>query len=75
MRTTITLEEDALAMAKAYAKARALNIGQAVSELIRRGSAEKLPLKKKDGVWVFALPADAPHVSARKVQRLLDESA
>ena len=44
MRTTITLEEDALAMAKAYAKARALNIGQAVSELIRRGSAEKLPL-------------------------------
>jgi hypothetical protein len=75
MRTTITIEDDAFATANAYAKARALKLGQAVSELIRRGSGEKLPLKLKDGVWVFDLPADAPRVTARQVQQLLDESA
>ncbi len=75
MRTTITIEDDAFATANAYAKARALKLGQAVSELIRRGSEEKLPLKRKDGIWVFDLPSDAPRVTARQVQQLLDESA
>jgi hypothetical protein len=45
MRTTITIEDDAFATASTYARARAIKLGQAVSELIRRGSAEKLPLK------------------------------
>lgn len=75
MRTTITIEDDAFATANAYAKARALKLGQAVSELIRRGSAEKLPLRQKDGIWVFDLPAETPRVTARQVQQLLDESA
>lgn len=75
MRTTITIEDDAFATANAYAKARALKLGQAVSELIRRGSAEKLPLRQKDGIWVFDLPGDTPRVTARQVQQLLDESA
>ncbi|MEP7100042.1 MAG: hypothetical protein ABI781_06005 [Burkholderiales bacterium] len=75
MRTTLTLEDDAFATANAYARARALKLGQAVSELIRRGSAEKLPLKQVDGVWVIDLPADAALLTARQVQQLLDESA
>jgi hypothetical protein len=75
MRTTLTLEDDAFATASAYARARALKLGQAVSELIRRGSAEKLPLKQVDGIWVIDLPADAAPLTARRVQQLLDESA
>lgn len=75
MRTTITLEDDAFATARAYAQARALKLGQAVSELIRRGSTERLPLKQKDGVWVFDLPPDTPRVTAQRVQQMLDESA
>ena len=74
MRTTITLEDDAFLTATAYARARALKLGQAVSELIRRGSAEKMPLKQVDGVWVIDLPADAAPLSARQVQQMLDES-
>ena len=74
MRTTLTLEDDAFATATAYARARALKLGQAVSELIRRGSAEKLPLKQVDGVWVIDLPGDAAPLTARQVQQLLDES-
>ena len=75
MRTTITIEDDAFAAASAYARARALKLGQAVSELIRRGSAEKLPIRQKGGVWVFDLPPDTPRVTARQVQQMLDESA
>jgi Tfp pilus assembly protein FimT len=74
MRTTITIEDDAFASAQSYARARALKLGQAVSELIRRGSAEKLPIKQQKGVWVFDLPPDTPRVTARQVQQMLDES-
>ena len=74
MRTTITLEDDAFAAATAYASARALKLGQAVSELIRRGTADKLPMKQTGGVWVFDLPADAVPLTARQVQQMLDES-
>ena len=73
MRTTITLEDDAFAAATAYARARALKLGQAVSELIRRGSADRVPLKQVNGVWVFDLPADAPPLTARQVARMRDE--
>ena len=75
MRITITIEDDAFAIANAYAKARALELGEAVSQLIRRGGAENLRLTRKDGVWVFDLSPDAPRVTARQVQRLLDGSA
>ena len=75
MRTTITLEDDAFAAAQAYAQARALKLGQAVSELIRRGSGERLPVRKESGVWVFDLPADAPRVTARRVKELLEDES
>jgi hypothetical protein len=74
MRTTITIEDDAFVAAQSYARARALKLGQAVSELIRRGSAEKLPLKQVKGVWIFDLPPDTPLVTAQQVQQMLDES-
>jgi len=74
MRTTLTLESDAFAVAKTYADARALKLGQAVSELIRLGSAERLPMRLKDGVWVFELPADTPTVTAAQVKALLEDT-
>ena len=74
MRTTLNLEDDAIATARAYAHARAIKIGQAVSELIRRGSSGKASMKQVEGVWVFDLPADAPKVTALQVKQLLDES-
>ena len=74
MRTTLTLEDDAFAAAQAYARARAIKLGQAISELIRRGSAGKVPMRQMNGVWVFDLPADTPIISAEKVKQLLNES-
>ncbi|MBM3342943.1 MAG: hypothetical protein FJY56_12650 [Betaproteobacteria bacterium] len=75
MRTTIGIEDEAFAAAQSYAKARGLKLGQAVSELILRGSMEKLPLKQKKGVWVFELPPETPRATMRQVQQMLDESA
>jgi len=74
MRTTITIEDDAFAAAQAYARARALKLGPAISELIRRGNEVKLPIKKVKGVWVFELPKDTPKVTSRQIQQLLDET-
>lgn len=74
MRTTINLEDDAYASAEAYARARALKLGQAISELIRLGSTSRLQLKQVAGVWVFDLPQDAPRLSTQQVQSMLDES-
>lgn len=75
MRTTLTLDSDAFAVAQTYAQARSLKLGQAVSELIRMGSAERLPMRKRDGVWFFDLPADTPPVSAARVKDLLEDQA
>ena len=75
MCTTIKLKDDAFATAQAYAQARAITLGQAVSELILRGNAPKVAMKQVNGIWVFDLPADTPKVSAQKVKQLLDESS
>ena len=74
MRTTLTLEDDAFATAQAYARARAIKLGKAVSELVRRGSTEKIAMKQVGGVWVFDLPPDTPKVTARQVKEMLEES-
>jgi hypothetical protein len=74
MRTTLTLADEAFEAARTYASARSLKLGQAVSELILRASrSDRLPLKRKAGVWVFDLPPNTPKVTARQVKDWLDE--
>ncbi len=74
MRTTLTLENDAFAAAQAYAQARSLKLGQAVSELIRQASGQRLVLVRKGDVWVYELPAETPRVTAAQVKSLLDDT-
>jgi hypothetical protein len=45
-----------------------------ISELIRRGGGERLPVRKKGDVWVFDLPADEPRVTRRQVRDLLEDA-
>jgi hypothetical protein len=47
VRTTLNIDDEALAVAQTYARARDLKLGQAVSDLILRGGAEKLPVRKR----------------------------
>lgn len=72
MRVTLTIEDNALASARAYARARGVKLGQAVSGLIRRGSAGKVPIRQMNGVWVFDLPPGTPVVTAERVRQLLN---
>ncbi|HEX6020076.1 MAG TPA: hypothetical protein VFZ28_18420 [Burkholderiaceae bacterium] len=74
MRTTFTLDDDAATLAQAYAKARRLRLGQAVSELIRRASAPPVAMRQRGQAWVFELPADAPAVTAQQVRAMLEEA-
>ena len=73
MRTTLTLDDEAFSKAQAYAEARDLKLGQAVSELIRRGTADRFPIKRKNGAWVFDLPPDIPKVTARRVKEIMED--
>jgi hypothetical protein len=75
MRITINLDDDAVATASACARARGLELGAAVSQLIRCGAADRLPLSQVDGIWVVDLPADAAPLRAREVRQMLDASA
>jgi hypothetical protein len=70
----VTLGAFSQKAANAYAKAWAQTLGQAVSELLLRGCAEKLPIKQENGVWVFDLPPAAPSVTFQQLQKLFDQS-
>ena len=73
MRTTFTLDDDAAAIAQNFARANALRLGQAVSELIRRASAPPMKMKKKGDVWVIQAPAGAPKLTSEQVKNMTDE--
>jgi len=72
MRTTLKLDDDALALAQAYAKVRCWPLGEAVSELIRRASAPPVGLKKKGDLWVIAASLAAPKVGTARIKDMID---
>jgi hypothetical protein len=79
MRTTLTLDEKAFDFANQYAAARAIRLGEAVSELILRAN-EKVAQpaakpKKLNGVWVFDLPDSAPALTSGEVKAFLEDGA
>jgi hypothetical protein len=82
MRTTLTLEPDAFEAAQAYAKARALRIGQAVSEMIRLAQAQSKvaaavqlkPMPGAPGLWSLDLPVISERVSAEQVASVMAQS-
>ena len=79
MRTTLNLHDDAFQAASDYAAARAIKLGDAVSELVKRGlgQAKQSPItmKKKHGVWFFDTPTGAAHpaVTDARVKELMEE--
>ena len=73
MRTTFTLDDDAAELARTYAKARSLRLGQAVSELIRRASAPPMVLKKKGEAWVIEAPPGTPKLTSEQVKDMVED--
>jgi hypothetical protein len=59
MRTTLNIDPDVLQAARQIASARAIGIGEAISELARRGLEAEARSAKRGSFPVFAVPAGA----------------
>lgn len=73
MRTTLSLEDDAIKAIQAYARSRRLSLGKAASELIRRGARYQLGIRRVNGFPVLDAPDDFPTITTERVRELLDE--
>lgn len=73
MRTTLDLDEDILAAAKALAAHRGLTAGQVVSDLARKGlAAGKSKVRMRNGVPLLASSFDRI-VTPQMVEDALDQ--
>jgi hypothetical protein len=73
MRTTLSLEDDAMQAIKTYAEDHDLSFGKAASELIRRGMRYRIRTAKRNGLTVFEVPDDVPPITSEQVHQILDE--
>ena len=73
MRTTLSLEGDAIKAIQAYAKNRRLSLGQAASELVRRGARYQVGTRKVNGLPVLDASDDFPVITSKRVRELCEE--
>jgi hypothetical protein len=73
MRTTLSLDDDAMLAIRAYSKQNDVSIGQAASELIRRGARFRLGVRFVNEVPVFDVPEDFPAIRAEAARDLAEE--
>ncbi len=73
MRTTLNLDTDVLRLLKNYASDRSVSLGDAVSELVRRGLETPVQMRMVNGFYVVDIPAGTPMVSSARVKELLEE--
>jgi hypothetical protein len=72
-RTTIQLEDEAMAVAKSHAQRHRLTLGQAVSDLVRKAAERPLATEGRSGLRVLRLDRRSPKVTAARVDELRDE--
>ena len=73
MRTTLTLSNDAHELARKLAHRKRVSLGDAVSELVRRGAQLPLPTMERQGLTVVRLPKGSARVTAATVEELLED--
>jgi predicted DNA-binding ribbon-helix-helix protein len=73
MRTTLTLDDDVLASARALAAQRGVPIGTIISELARRGLASTQPAAIRNGIRLFPKRPDAGPVTPELVKTLVKD--
>lgn len=72
MRTTLTIDDDALEDAKIIARAEHRSLGTVISALARRSLAP-IGIRETNGPPVFDVGEDAPTIDAADVARAIDE--
>ena len=73
MRTTVTIDNDVLAVARALAERNGISLGSALSELARRGFKSSPPAGDHGDGTVFAVAPDADPITSEDVYRSLSE--
>lgn len=76
MRTTLTIDDDVLAAARSLARARSEPLGQALSELARRGLSSTGPsrgARRAAGFPTFSVPRNARPITLEDVRKAEDE--
>jgi hypothetical protein len=73
MRTTLTLADDAVAVARKLARRKRMTLGQAVSELVRRGASRPVPTSERNGLTLIRLSERTTPVTVASVDELLDD--
>lgn len=77
MRTTLTIDDDLLAVARSLAQAKAESLGKALSELARRGlnATPRVRRSHRDlGFPVFSVPKGAHPITLEDVRKAEDEA-
>jgi hypothetical protein len=75
VRTTVNLDEDVAAAARAIARQEQRSLGQVISELARRGLAPRIDaIDERNGFPVFQVEPDAPPITDEMVRNALDAS-
>lgn len=72
-RTTLTIEDDALKVAKVHASRHRMSLGEAVSELVRQAVDRPLVTNSRNGFQVVRLSRRSPKVTAALVDKLSDD--
>ena len=70
MRTTVTIDDDVLAVARSLAEQQGISLGSAISQLARRGFRTA---RKSSRPGVFDVPSDAPKITSEDVYRALSD--
>ena len=75
MRTTLNVDDDILEVAKSIADLHRISIGQALSDLARKGLKTPTAMRRDpiSGFWIFDVPDSAPVVMQETVQRAIDQ--
>jgi hypothetical protein len=73
LRTTVAIDADAIADARDFAARRRVSLGQAISELIRRGSSRPLTTRVVDGLHLPVLPENSPVITLARILELEEE--
>jgi hypothetical protein len=74
MRTTITLDDEADAIARRYAESRNLSISKAIGELILRSVRREPRIKYVDGLPVFDFPKSKRKITTEMVKKFEAET-
>ena len=73
MRTTVTIDDEVLAVARALAERNRISLGSALSELARRGFKNAAASVDGGDGSVFAVPPDAEPITSEDVYRSMHD--